>query len=56
MRKGEGETTGEYHTVCWTREGFTERLAAAGLWVTGAADSVGGDGNDWVTHLARRAP
>lgn len=56
MRQGEGETTGEYHTVCWTRERFTQRLAAAGLSVIWDADSVGRDGNDWVTYLARRAP
>ena len=56
MREGEGETTGEYHTVCWTRERFTERLAAAGLPVSWDADSVGRDGNNWITYLARRAP
>jgi len=56
MREGEGETTGDYHTVCWTRERFTERLAAAGLSVSWDADSVGRDGNNWVTYLARRAP
>jgi 2-polyprenyl-3-methyl-5-hydroxy-6-metoxy-1,4-benzoquinol methylase len=56
MRKGEGEATGEYQTVCWTRERFTQRLAEAGLSVLWDADSVGGDGNDWVTYLARRAP
>jgi 2-polyprenyl-3-methyl-5-hydroxy-6-metoxy-1,4-benzoquinol methylase len=54
MREGEGETSGEYHTVCWTRERFTQRLAAAGLSVIWHADSVGRDGNDWVTYLARR--
>jgi len=56
MRKGEGETTAECLTVCWTRERFTQRLAAAGLSVVWDADSVGRDGNDWVTYLARRAP
>lgn len=56
MREGEGETTGEYHTVCWTRERFTERLAAAGLSVVWDADSVGRDGNNWIIYLARRAP
>lgn len=55
MRKGEGDTTGGYHTVCWTRERFTGRLAAAGLSVLWDADSVGRDGNHWVTYLARRA-
>jgi 2-polyprenyl-3-methyl-5-hydroxy-6-metoxy-1,4-benzoquinol methylase len=56
MRKGEGETAGDYHTVCWTRERFTGRLTAAGLSVIWDADSVGRDGNDWVTYLARRSP
>jgi 2-polyprenyl-3-methyl-5-hydroxy-6-metoxy-1,4-benzoquinol methylase len=56
MREGEGETTGEYFTVCWTRDRFTERLAAAGLSVIWDADSVGRDGNNWITYLARRAP
>jgi 2-polyprenyl-3-methyl-5-hydroxy-6-metoxy-1,4-benzoquinol methylase len=55
MRKGEGETEGDWHTVCWTGERFAARLAAAGLSVTWQAESVGGDGNDWVTFLARRA-
>lgn len=55
MREGEGETSGEYHTVCWTRERFTALLAAAGLQTTWDAQSVGRDGNDWVTYLARRA-
>jgi len=56
MRQGEGETTGDYHTVCWTRERFTERLAAAGFAIRWDADSVGRDGNDWVSYLACRAP
>lgn len=56
MRKGEGETGGDYHTVLWTRERFAARLAAAGLAVAWDAQSVGRDGNDWVTFLARRAP
>lgn len=56
MREGEGETDGEWHTVCWTGERFAARLAAAGLSVAWRVRSVGGDGNDWVTFLARRAP
>jgi 2-polyprenyl-3-methyl-5-hydroxy-6-metoxy-1,4-benzoquinol methylase len=55
MRKGEGETSGNYHTVLWTAERFAARLAAAGLSVAWSADSVGRDGNEWVTFLARRA-
>jgi hypothetical protein len=54
MRKGEGETTGEYHTVGWAGDRFAARLAAAGLAVVWEAESVGRDGNDWVTFLARR--
>lgn len=55
MREGEGETDGDWHTVCWTGERFAARLAAAGLSVAWRVRSVGGDGNDWVTFLARRA-
>ncbi|MBX3620421.1 MAG: class I SAM-dependent methyltransferase [Rhizobacter sp.] len=56
MRKGEGETTGDYHTVQWTRERFAERLAAAGLSVVWDTTWWGRDGNEWVTFLATRAP
>jgi 2-polyprenyl-3-methyl-5-hydroxy-6-metoxy-1,4-benzoquinol methylase len=56
MRKGEGETGGDYHTVLWTGERFAARLAAAGLSVAWDAESLGRDGNDWVTFLARRGP
>jgi len=55
MRKGEGETIGEYHIVCWTLERFAARLGAAGLSVLWHAESVGRDGNDWITFLVRRA-
>jgi len=55
MRKGEGETIGEYHIVCWTLERFAARLGAAGLSVVWHAESVGRDGNDWITFLVRRA-
>jgi 2-polyprenyl-3-methyl-5-hydroxy-6-metoxy-1,4-benzoquinol methylase len=55
MRKGDGETAGDgWLTVCWTREGFTQRLGAAGLEVVWDAESVGRDGNEWVMYLARR--
>lgn len=54
MRKGEGETSGDYHTVYWSRDGFAARLAAAGLAVAWDADSLGPDGGAWVTFLARR--
>jgi len=56
MRKGEGETSGEYHTVQWTGERFAALLAAVGLSVAWRAEWVGRDGNDWVTFLARRSP
>ena len=55
MREGEGETAGEFLTVCWTRDRFIQRLDAAGLSVIWDADSVGRDGNNWITYLARRA-
>jgi 2-polyprenyl-3-methyl-5-hydroxy-6-metoxy-1,4-benzoquinol methylase len=56
MRKGEGETSGDYHTVLWTRDRFAALLAAAGLSVTWDAESLGRDGNEWVTFLATREP
>lgn len=56
MRKGEGETSGNYHTVYWTRDGFAARLAAAGLSVAWDAESLGPDGGEWVTFLAKRVP
>lgn len=55
MRQGEGETDDDCLTVCWHGERFAERLAAAALSVAWQAESVGGDGNDWVSFLARRA-
>jgi 2-polyprenyl-3-methyl-5-hydroxy-6-metoxy-1,4-benzoquinol methylase len=55
MRKGEGETSGNYHTVYWTRDRFADRLTAAGLSVMWDADSVDIDHDEWVTLLARRA-
>jgi 2-polyprenyl-3-methyl-5-hydroxy-6-metoxy-1,4-benzoquinol methylase len=56
MRRGEGETSGDYHTVLWMRERFAARLSAAGLSVAWDAESLGRDGNQWVTFLARRVP
>lgn len=56
MRKGEGETNDDYHTVEWTRDGFAARLEAAGLRVAWDAQSVGRDGNPWVTFLATCPP
>jgi 2-polyprenyl-3-methyl-5-hydroxy-6-metoxy-1,4-benzoquinol methylase len=56
MRKGEGETNGDYHTVYWAGDRFAARLAAAGLSVAWDAQSLGPDGGEWVTFLARRVP
>ncbi|MDR7272648.1 2-polyprenyl-3-methyl-5-hydroxy-6-metoxy-1,4-benzoquinol methylase [Pelomonas saccharophila] len=55
MRKGTGETGGDCLTVCWPADHFAARLAAASLTIDWQAESVGRDGNDWVSFLARRA-
>lgn len=55
MRTGEGETSGSYHTVYWTRDRFAARLVAAGLSIAWDAESVDSDGDEWVTFLTRRA-
>lgn len=55
MRKGEGETSGDYHTVYWTRDGFAARLVAAGLRIQWDMESVDSDGDEWITFLARRS-
>lgn len=55
LRTGEGETSGNYHTVYWTRDRFAARLAAAGLAVDWDALTVDSDNDEWVTFLARRA-
>jgi 2-polyprenyl-3-methyl-5-hydroxy-6-metoxy-1,4-benzoquinol methylase len=54
MRKGDGETSGDYQTVYWSADRFAARLAAAGLSVEWNADSIGPDGGEWVTFLAKR--
>lgn len=54
MRTGEGETSGSYHTVYWTRDRFAARLSAAGLSIVWDALSVDVDNDEWVTFLARR--
>jgi 2-polyprenyl-3-methyl-5-hydroxy-6-metoxy-1,4-benzoquinol methylase len=54
MRTGEGETSGSYHTVYWTRDRFAARLTAAGLSIVWDAISVDVDDDEWVTFLARR--
>jgi predicted methyltransferase len=55
MRTGEGETSGSYHTVYWTRDRFAARLVAAGLAVYWDMESVDIDNDEWITFLARRA-
>ncbi|MEQ1783573.1 MAG: class I SAM-dependent methyltransferase [Hyphomonadaceae bacterium] len=55
MRKGDGETSGNYHTVYWTRDRFAARLVAAGLAVQWDMESVDIDSDEWITFLARRA-
>jgi 2-polyprenyl-3-methyl-5-hydroxy-6-metoxy-1,4-benzoquinol methylase len=55
MRTGEGETSGNYHTVYWTRDRFATRLGSAGLVVQWDMRSVDSDNDEWVTFLARRA-
>jgi 2-polyprenyl-3-methyl-5-hydroxy-6-metoxy-1,4-benzoquinol methylase len=54
MRKGEGETSGNYHTVHWSGDRFAARLGSAGLSVVWDAESLGPDGGEWITFLARR--
>jgi SAM-dependent methyltransferase len=54
MRTGEGETSGNYHTVYWTRDRFAARLVAAGLAVHWDMESVDIDNDEWITFLARR--
>jgi 2-polyprenyl-3-methyl-5-hydroxy-6-metoxy-1,4-benzoquinol methylase len=54
MRKGEGESNDEYHTVQWTGERFAALLVAVGLSVAWRTEWVGPNGNPWVTFLARR--
>ena len=55
MRKGAGETSGDYHTVYWARDQFADRLVDAGLFITWDTQSVDIDGDEWLTFLARRA-
>lgn len=54
LRTGEGETSGSYHTVYWTRDRFAAKLTAAGLSIAWDALSVDVDDDEWVTFLARR--
>jgi 2-polyprenyl-3-methyl-5-hydroxy-6-metoxy-1,4-benzoquinol methylase len=54
MRKGEGETSGNYHTVYWTRDLFAARLSKAGFQLEWDVDTVDSDDDAWVTFIARR--
>ena len=52
MRDGDGEASGEYHTVYWLRDPFTARLESAGLSVVWDEFSIDCDGDPWNTFLA----
>ncbi|MBW8859480.1 MAG: class I SAM-dependent methyltransferase [Caulobacter sp.] len=55
MREGEGETSGDYHEVCWRRDDFAARLETAGLALLWEESSTGSGEVIWNTFLARRA-
>jgi 2-polyprenyl-3-methyl-5-hydroxy-6-metoxy-1,4-benzoquinol methylase len=54
MRNGDGETSGEYHTVYWRRDDFAARLESAGLVLIREDFNVGRDREEWNTFLAVR--
>ena len=54
MRIGDGEKSGEYHTVYWRRDDFAARLENAGLVLVGDEFNVGRDREEWTTFLAVR--
>ncbi len=54
MRNGDGETSGEYHTVYWRRDDFAARLESAGLVLIRDDFNVGRDREEWSTFLAVR--
>ncbi|MGX9143781.1 class I SAM-dependent DNA methyltransferase [Mesorhizobium sp. 128a] len=54
MRIGDGETSGEYHTVYWRRDDFVDRLEASGLVLVGDEFNIGRDRDEWTTFLAVR--
>lgn len=54
MRDGDGETRGDFHTIYWRREAFSERLRAAGFAVEWAEFNTDRSKEDWNTFLARR--
>ena len=54
MRDGDHETTGEYHTIYWSRPDFAARLAAAGLKLLWGEFRLDCDRDGWNTFLAVR--
>nr|WP_027046780.1 methyltransferase [Mesorhizobium loti] len=52
MRNGDGETSGNYHTVLWRRDDFAARLEAAGLILLRDDFNVGRNSEEWNTFLA----
>lgn len=56
MRDGDGETSGDYHTVYWRRDDFVACMEAAGFTVEWEEYSVDCDNDGWNTFLARRSP
>ena len=54
MRNGDGETSGEYHTVLWRRDDFAARLEAAGLVLLRDDFNIGRNSEEWNTFLTVR--
>ena len=52
MRNGDGETSGNYHTVLWRRDDFAGRLEAAGLILLRDDFNIGRNTEEWNTFLA----
>ena len=55
VREGQGESTGPARMAFWSRAEFADLLARAGLGVEWDDHHVDGDGDAWITFLARRA-
>jgi SAM-dependent methyltransferase len=55
MREGEGVAPPPAAMLFWSREGFAERLEAAGLAIEWYKREVDCDGDAWLTYVARRA-
>ncbi len=57
MRHGDGEKNGDYQTVLWRRDDFAHLLEQAGMTVLWEEFAVNnGNGDEWITFLARKAP